>query len=160
MSRKITETSIARWLNGKTFSDGNTSSDGTTLFLHDNAIARHTSDHGIEISTAGWPTTTTKERLNGIPGVQVYHSKGVLYLHDEPWGGEWKLLEGPGVASRCIRFHRTEKCDPRCAAYFRNAETGCVERCDDCARLNHYERIVCDEDIAVAISTGLLPEAE
>lgn len=63
---------------------GNTHTDGNTLYLHDNAIARHTAD-GIEISMAGWETVTTRERLNGLPGVSISQRAGVQYLNGKAW---------------------------------------------------------------------------
>ena len=36
------------------------------MWLHGNLIAENTSDKGLRITLAGWPTTTTRERLNGL----------------------------------------------------------------------------------------------
>lgn len=38
-----------------------------SVYLHDNLIARYVNtDNTLCISTAGWPTMTTRERLNGV----------------------------------------------------------------------------------------------
>lgn len=70
---------------------GNTMTDGETLYLHGNAIARHTSS-GITITNAGWPSNTTRERLNGLPGVSVNQKKGKQYLNGKEWSGEWTSI--------------------------------------------------------------------
>lgn len=100
MARKITTEAINAFLAGNKFNKDNTrvSVDGSMsdLFLHDNKIATvaKLSTGGVEIwvTNAGWFTTTTKERLNGIPGVRVNQSKGVWYLNGEEWDGGWKKI--------------------------------------------------------------------
>ncbi len=67
------------------------------LELHGNPIARLTgTEQGdkLEIRTAGWPTVTTKERLNALPGVDVYTHKGVLHLNGKPWDNDhdWTVV--------------------------------------------------------------------
>lgn len=64
--------------------------ESVVLYLHGNPIARRRLDLGtLEITTAGWNTTTTKERLNGIPGVRVHTKAYQLFLNDKPWDGNW-----------------------------------------------------------------------
>ena len=86
--RAITRDAIEAFGWGEPFSRDNTRvavhGECVTLLLHDNAIARRDGSSLI-IRTAGWPTTTTKERLNGLPGVSVSTSKGVLYLNGKAW---------------------------------------------------------------------------
>lgn len=63
--RKIT-LKIARSLwQGKPCKISNTYTDGQKVFLHDNLIA-FKRDNGLSISMAGWPTVTTRERINGL----------------------------------------------------------------------------------------------
>jgi len=63
--RKITSQIAAAFVAGVAKSNGNTRTDGQTLFLHGHAIARR--DRGsLEISWAGWSTSTTRERINGV----------------------------------------------------------------------------------------------
>jgi hypothetical protein len=45
---------------------GNTHTDGQSLFLHGNLIAWHIDDETVAMTLCGWPTVTTRERLNGI----------------------------------------------------------------------------------------------
>lgn len=101
MNRKITRQSIAAFLAGKRFNKANMSVElaaynGTdqpkeiVLKLHGNTIARRDVITGkIEITTAGWSTPTTKSRLNGLPGVQVFTRNFDLFLNGKPWDGAW-----------------------------------------------------------------------
>lgn len=100
MSRKITKRSIAAFLDGHYFSEANTVvievHSVWELRLHGNTIAiRDTRNipETISICTSGWDTVTTRERLNGIPGVSVYHKKGELFLNGERWDGKWKRIK-------------------------------------------------------------------
>lgn len=63
--RKITDLVTDAFINGHKLTIGNSRTDGVTLYLHDNAIAWR-DDDGLYISMAGWPTVTTRERLNGL----------------------------------------------------------------------------------------------
>lgn len=62
-----------------------------SLFLHGNLIAMK-NWRGLHVTTAGWNTLTTRERLNGLHGVHVYKRRGQLYLNGEKWDGEMKLI--------------------------------------------------------------------
>lgn len=97
--RIITEKAIKAFLTHERFSYDNTSVDTSTdgnmsyLHLHGNCIATHSRATGeLSITTAGWNTVTTKARLNGIPGVQVYTKAGQLFLNELPWSGAWKTI--------------------------------------------------------------------
>lgn len=86
--RSITKKIVSAFLDGKSASLDNTRTDGKSLFLHGNKIA-YKEDGKLFISTCGWNTPTTKERLNGIPGVRVYTNKGQLFLNGLPWNGDY-----------------------------------------------------------------------
>ncbi len=98
MSRQITNNAIAALIEGRPFSRHNTqvivndeedeNDVGDFLYLHGSAIMKIDSS-GVYITTAGWDTSTTKERLNGLNGVRVHHHKKQLYLNDKPWDGKW-----------------------------------------------------------------------
>jgi hypothetical protein len=64
--RKVSIDIALAFISGKSKTVGNTYTDGKTIWLHGNAIARRNDKGGIEISSAGWPTVTTKERLNTL----------------------------------------------------------------------------------------------
>ena len=90
--RKITKEIVAAFMNRETKTIGNSYTNGTTLYLHGNPIARHSCIGVIEVSTAGWNTPTTRERLNGLPGVRVNVKRGQLYLNGRPWDGRWMKI--------------------------------------------------------------------
>lgn len=96
MRRKVTRETVMAFLAGYPLTIGNTHTDGETLYLHGNAIARKTA-LGIEISDAGWKTSTTKERLNGLLEAlrqpTIYQKRGEWYRgeNDEWLDNEWQL---------------------------------------------------------------------
>ena len=63
--RKVTQTICKALMSGEPKSIGNTSTDGETMFLHGNPIAR-LKDKNLILSLAGWNTVTTRERINGL----------------------------------------------------------------------------------------------
>ena len=60
----------------------------TYLKLHNNKIAALLADNRMWISNAGWATNTTKERLNGLPGVRVNQKNYQWFVNGIPWTGE------------------------------------------------------------------------
>ena len=70
--RKITQNAANAFIAGRAFASGNTTvtvnSEGyISMYLHGNLIAkRGMCDTDIEVSLAGWPTVTTRERINGL----------------------------------------------------------------------------------------------
>lgn len=91
--RKITREAGAAFLARRAFKSGNTKTDGTTLYLHGNAIARWINADTYEVTLAGWPSATTRERLNYLPGVSAYQRKGEQILNGGKWGSrEWIII--------------------------------------------------------------------
>jgi hypothetical protein len=92
MSRKITQEAVRKFLDGETFKKSNmaVTREGTIYYLklHGNKIAALEKDGKMWISSAGWRTNTTKERLNGLPGVSVRQKNYEWYLNDQPWDGK------------------------------------------------------------------------
>ena len=71
---------------------------GSTLKLHGNPIAflEYSFKGGrLFVCDGGWESRTTKERLNGLPGVSVHHAKHVFYLNGKEWNGAWALTNAP-----------------------------------------------------------------
>ena len=68
--RKITEKTAGAFVDHRAFSMGNTFTNGKELYLHGNLIARWAKDNQenevLTITLAGWNTTTTRERVNGV----------------------------------------------------------------------------------------------
>jgi hypothetical protein len=91
MSRKITKESVQKFLDGVPFKKSNmeVSREGTIYYLklHGNKIAALESDGKMWVSNAGWKSNTTKERLNGLPGVNIYQRNWVWYLNGIQWDG-------------------------------------------------------------------------
>lgn len=89
--RKVTETVVNAFLSGHAKYVSNTHTDGESLFLHGNRIARKV-DGKLEVTTCGWNTPTTKERLNALPGVRVNTKAHQLYLNGKAWDGKPVLV--------------------------------------------------------------------
>lgn len=86
--RKITSEAAYAFINRRPYRRGNTRTDGKTFYLHGNPIARW-EDNTLEISSAGWMSNTTKERLNGILYLlnqpRITQKNWVWYIGDKPW---------------------------------------------------------------------------
>lgn len=92
--RKITKDAIEAFLNGDSFSRSNTKVEieldkEVVLSLFTHPIATKLPNGEILVTNAGYPTVTTKERLNGIPGVSIQQRKGQWFLNGSPWDGAW-----------------------------------------------------------------------
>jgi hypothetical protein len=83
--KQITSKASAAFQENRKFRDSATKVhfDGitTNLFLHGHCIARKSPSTGLEINLCGWNTSTTRERLNGLPNVRIYTKKGQVYLN-------------------------------------------------------------------------------
>ena len=89
--RKITIDSVNAFLNRQTFKRQNMEvtsfDDSFYLKLHGNTIAVLHGDGTLMITDAGWQSNTTKERLNGLPNVNIHQKNFVWYLNGEEWNG-------------------------------------------------------------------------
>jgi hypothetical protein len=105
MARKITTQASHAFMSAKEFRLDNTTvtiepvqfamfeEKMVVLRLHGNKIAqRIVGSNEIEVSNAGWQSNTTKERLNGLPGVSVVQRKGVWFLNGKEWDGSWEIV--------------------------------------------------------------------
>lgn len=95
--KRVTEQTVTAFMQGKKKSISNTQSTGDALYLHGNMIARRV-DGKIFATNAGWPTVTTRERLNGLPDVRFLQRKGIQMIgfdrsinrnHICEWDGGW-----------------------------------------------------------------------
>ena len=90
--RQITRDAIRAFRNGNNFKRGNTQvktyahSNYRELLLHGYVIADMNED-GLHISSCGWETSTTKDRLNGLPNVSIYQRNFQWFLNGEEWDG-------------------------------------------------------------------------
>ena len=69
----------------------NTESTGKQLLLFGNCIAKWSADK-ILITNAGWKTVTTRDRLQ-ILGANLHVRKGIWYLNDVEWNGNWIQID-------------------------------------------------------------------
>jgi len=92
--RQITKESINAFMNASKFSKQNMSVEVlpnvTTLNLHGNSIAYRYNDPNktLSITNCGWFSNTTKERLNGLEGVNIQQKNFVWYLNGNEWNGQ------------------------------------------------------------------------
>ena len=90
--RKITKESIKAFYNREPFKKSNTvveNKEGKTyLKLFNNIIATLDEYNELFITTAGWNSVTTRERLNGLTEVRLGTKKEQLYLNNIPWNGK------------------------------------------------------------------------
>jgi hypothetical protein len=94
---KVTNEVVGAFLKNRKRKVGNTATDGTTLTLHGNLIAQRMPDGSIMATLAGWPTVTTRERLNGLCDLLglckgFRQSKFVQYYGDEPIGSNETIV--------------------------------------------------------------------
>ncbi len=96
MSRKITKEAVSKFLSKTPFRKSNMSVEESygiyKLKLHGNTIATIDELGVLSVSNAGWSSNTTKERLNGIPGVRVNQKNWTWYLNGQEWDGSWKRI--------------------------------------------------------------------
>ena len=92
--RQITNDSINAFMNARKFNRQNMSVEVlpnvTILKLHNNAIAYKYNDpeKTLSITNCGWFSNTTKERLNGLPNVNIYQKDFKWFLNGEEWNGD------------------------------------------------------------------------
>lgn len=87
--RKVTQEIVTAFLAKKKKANKATMTTGGSLYLHGNEIARHSLRGRLQITNAGWFSATTKERLNGLPGVSIFQKAGNWYLNGKEWDGSW-----------------------------------------------------------------------
>ena len=104
MARKIiTQDSVNAFMAGRPFCRSNMSvslsprGDCWQLALHGNVIAERyrfplVDGTALRVTNAGWASNTTKERLNGIPGVSVVQRNFTWYLNGKEWDGSWTTV--------------------------------------------------------------------
>lgn len=91
--RQVTKEAIRKFMAAQSFKSGNTQvqvlPNVTVLSLFGNEIAYryNNPENTVSICACGWLTDTTKERLNGIPGVNIQLKQRQWYLNGEKWNG-------------------------------------------------------------------------
>lgn len=107
--RKITQEAVDAFMAGALFDKQNTRVEirpwqsthlprnQVILVLHGNPIARYEvglREATLTVCDGNHQTNTTKERLNGIPGVRVHQKAGQWYLNGAEWDGSWTYVKG------------------------------------------------------------------
>ena len=94
--RKITNESVKAFIAGRTFKKGNMKVEFDASFwklkLHNNTIATIDPLGVLSVSNEGWRSNTTKERLNGLPGVHIRQKNWDWFLNGSEWDGSWKRI--------------------------------------------------------------------
>ena len=90
--RQITKESVNAFLNRQPFNKSNTSVSNLNgkyyLSLFSNIIAVLHPDNTLMITSSGWQSNTTKERLNALKGVNIVQRNFAWYLNGKEWNGE------------------------------------------------------------------------
>jgi len=118
--RKITEQSAKALLNHEQFMLANTRTQpfnsNTALYLHDNLIAVKDKAGDLRLSLAGYNTTTTKERLNGILELACVNwryrtIKGKAYLVHLETGTKLRISDDRfySIAEMAMAFFKKQK---------------------------------------------------
>lgn len=93
--RQISIDAANAFMQNKEFTRNNTKvrinlAQEVELILFGNVIAaKPLASNQFVITTAGWATRTTFDRLNALPGVSLCTRLGQTFLNDLPWDGEW-----------------------------------------------------------------------
>ena len=96
--RKITQDSINAFLNRQMFTRQNMKVrknhrfETYYLMLHNNIIAILYEDDTLIITNCGWFTRTTRERLNGLPNVNIIQRNFEWFLNGNKWNGEKTVI--------------------------------------------------------------------
>ena len=83
--RQETQKIMSAFLRGQKASAARTNTDGNTVWLHGNKIAQRSEGDFVDFSLAGWPTVTTRDRINGLlqlsgSDYRVFQKNGTQFL--------------------------------------------------------------------------------
>lgn len=90
--RQITRKAVEALLVGSRYKNSNTEVRDNAMYLHGNKIAWLDVNGQLWISHCGYRTNTTKERLNGLPSVDIRQRNFTWYLNGEEWNSCPKCL--------------------------------------------------------------------
>lgn len=79
--RKISRQASYEFYNGGRFNKSNTKVMNGRMFLFGNCIAEYINGYVIAFTMAGYPTVTTRERLNTL-GIPIRQVKGEQYVDE------------------------------------------------------------------------------
>jgi len=84
--RKVTKTIKSAFERQQACKVGNTRTDGNAVYLHGNKIVERRED-GIYVSSAGWETVTTKDRLAAF--CDICQRNWNWFINGEKYDGGW-----------------------------------------------------------------------
>ena len=90
--RQITKEAVDAFLNGYYYKKSNMEVTCGEMYLHGNKIAWLDVNGQLWISHCGYRTNTTKERMNGLPSVNIRQIKLTWYLNGKEWDGNPKCI--------------------------------------------------------------------
>lgn len=90
--RLITRKAVEALFVGSRYKNSNTEVRDKAMYLHGHKIAWIDNNNQLWISNCGYRTNTTKERLNGLPGVDIRQRNFTWYLNGEEWDGNPKWI--------------------------------------------------------------------
>lgn len=90
--RKITKEAVDALLSGVNYKNSNTEVRNNAMYLHGNKIAWFDRNKQLWISNCGWKSTTTKERLNALPNVNIIQRNYTWFLNGVDWDGKPKCI--------------------------------------------------------------------
>ena len=83
--RQITRKAVEALLVGSNYKNSNTEVRDKAMYLFGHKIAWLDLNGQLWISHCGYRTNTTKERLNGLPGVDIRQRNYQWYVNGEEW---------------------------------------------------------------------------
>lgn len=88
--RKETRNVALAFRANASFRGARSEAKGQYVLLHENVIVRRVNGSLYEYTMAGWPTITTRDRLNGVANVldhplRFYQKKGQQYVWRSTW---------------------------------------------------------------------------
>ena len=82
--RKVTQQIKEAFEQRKVKTIGNTHTDGQSVWLHGNKIVTRDASGVVRATLAGWNTPTTRERVNGITGLNFHQVNFEPHLDGQP----------------------------------------------------------------------------
>ena len=90
--RQITKEAVDAFLNGYYYKKSNMEVTCGEMYLHGHKIAWLDINGQLWVSNCGYQTNTTKERLNGLPSVNIRQINFTWYLNGKEWDGRPKCI--------------------------------------------------------------------
>ena len=90
--RQITKEAVDAFLNGYYYKKSNMEVTCGQMYLHNNKIAWLDINGQLWVSNCGYQTNTTKERLNGLPSVNIRQINFTWYLNGKELDGRPKCI--------------------------------------------------------------------